>query len=328
MGVGAAAKAACLPILFLSQSSFAEVVREPLSVKNLSPLQAVIGIPAQRSAVGTEGFAITVNTALASHFVSRQTTEENVLFDGETQHHSLGLRWRLSEGWEATVQLPMRHHSGGFADSYINDWHDFFGMSDGGRSVATDNQLEFRYQAPNQALLLTRDSSGLGDFSFEVSRLDSPRDSISIAYAVGYEAGSGSTREWLGNGCADWYAVTRVSGDLLEQWPIYWHAQLGVSRPAQGGIFGTNNRSSLVFTGLSAEWVVSDQWSLIAQVDSHESAFKSSLAAVGESAVMLGLGLRRQLAAGWAADIGFVEDIRVETAPDIIFQASIYYRPH
>ena len=48
---------------------------------------------------------------------------------------------------------------------------------------------------------------------------------------------------------------------------------------------------------------------------------------MGGSALMLGLGLRRQFTKGWAADIGFVEDISVETAPDIIFQATIRYRP-
>ncbi len=42
---------------------------------------------------------------------------------------------------------------------------------------------------------------------------------------------------------------------------------------------------------------------------------------------MLSLGLRRQLNKNWAVDVSFAEDIVVESAPDIIFQASIHFRP-
>jgi len=48
---------------------------------------------------------------------------------------------------------------------------------------------------------------------------------------------------------------------------------------------------------------------------------------LGEPAGMLSLGLRRQLGNTWAVDVSFAEDIVVESAPDIIFQASIHYRP-
>ena len=49
--------------------------------------------------------------------------------------------------------------------------------------------------------------------------------------------------------------------------------------------------------------------------------------ALGEPAGMLSLGLRRSLGRHWAVDVSFAEDIVVESAPDIIFQASLHYRP-
>ena len=42
---------------------------------------------------------------------------------------------------------------------------------------------------------------------------------------------------------------------------------------------------------------------------------------------MLSLGLRRQLGRQWALDVSFAEDIVVESAPDIIFHASLHFRP-
>ena len=327
MGLKVAPKVGAILFLLVSQATVADALREPLWIENLSPLQSVIAIPPQGSAEGVEGFAVTLHNDLATHFIARQTDDEAVLFDGETQRTSLGLRWRFSPQWEMSARLPVLRHSGGFTDSYVNQWHDFFGMSDGGRSAAPEDQLQYRFQAPGQDLSLTSSSTGVGDVAFEVSRLVSQNTERKIAYVLGYEAATGTARDWQGNGGADWYALTRVSGRGSNGLPIYWHAQLGATRPAAGGFLGSNTRSLLWFAGLSGEWVFDGRWSLVAQIDGHQSAFESSLNAVGGSALMLGLGLRRQFTKGWAADIGFVEDISVETAPDIIFQATIRYRP-
>ncbi|MCH1553275.1 MAG: DUF3187 family protein [Luminiphilus sp.] len=327
MGLKVAPKVGAILFLLVSEATVADALREPLWIENLSPLQSVIAIPPQGSAEGIEGVALTLHNDLATHFIARQTDDEAVLFDGETQRTSLGLRWRFSPQWEISARLPVLRHSGGFTDSYVNQWHDFFSMSDGGRSAVSEDQLQYQYQAPGRDLSLTSSSAGVGDVAFEVSRLASQSAERKIAYVLGYEAATGSARDWLGNGGVDWYALTRVSGQGSNGLPIYWHAQLGATRPAVGGFLATNSRSLLWFGGLSGEWVFDDRWSLVAQLDGHQSAFQSSLDAVGKSALMVGLGLRRQFAKGWAADIGFVEDIRVETAPDIISQATIRYRP-
>ena len=83
----------------------------------------------------------------------------------------------------------------------------------------------------------------------------------------------------------------------------------------------------VVVHGLSAEWLLNDRWSLIAQLDSHSALINSEVDAVGETAGMVSLGLRRQLGRRWALDVSFAEDIVVESAPDIIFQASLHFRP-
>ena len=66
---------------------------------------------------------------------------------------------------------------------------------------------------------------------------------------------------------------------------------------------------------------------MVAQLDTHSALVKSEVDAVGETAGMLSLGLRRQLGRQWALDVSFAEDIIVESAPDIIFQASLHFRP-
>jgi hypothetical protein len=72
---------------------------------------------------------------------------------------------------------------------------------------------------------------------------------------------------------------------------------------------------------------LNERWALIGQIDSHSALLNSSADALGEPAAMLSLGLRRHLNKSWAVDLSFAEDIVVESAPDIIFQASIHFRP-
>ena len=79
------------------------------------------------------------------------------------------------------------------------------------------------------------------------------------------------------------------------------------------------------FAGLALDWAVVDTVSLIAQLDLHSAPMDSDLTALGDEAIMVSLGARWRFAQGWTVDFNFVEDARVETAPDITFQASLRY---
>ena len=44
------------------------------------------------------------------------------------------------------------------------------------------------------------------------------------------------------------------------------------------------------------------------------------------NAVLATVGLRWRLASQWSLELAVVEDVAVETAPDVTFQASLRYR--
>jgi hypothetical protein len=209
----------------------------------------------------------------------------------------------------------------------VNRWHDFFGMSDGGRSTLPDDQIRFQFDGINQQSLLDRPVSGQSDWTLELAYVAERQQALQIAYAVGYKASNGSSERWLGGGAEDFYGVARFSGAHRGDLPLYWHGQFGVTRVGESALLGAQQKDWLWFTGLSAEWLLNDRWSLIAQLDSHSALMKSNVDAVGDTAGMLSLGLRRQLGRQWALDVSFAEDIVVESAPDIIFQASLHFRP-
>lgn len=307
--------------------SFADAIHEPLWVENLSPMAALLALPSQRSADIRQGLSVTLHSDIATHFVSQARSDETVFFDGETQRHSVGLRWGISPDWELSAVVPFTRHGGGFTDGYVNRWHDFFGMPDGGRSEIPEDQLLYQFASPQIDSALFKSASGLGDATLELTFMGERQRDLQIAYAVGYKASTGDSSEWTGSGSSDLYGVARFSGAHRSELPLYWHGQLGVTSVGDSSLLGPEQRDWIWFGGLSAEWHFNERWALIGQIDSHSALLDSSLDALGEPAAMLSLGLRRQLNSKWAIDVSFAEDIVVESSPDIIFQASLHYRP-
>ena len=200
-------------------------------------------------------------------------------------------------------------------------------MSDGGRSTLPEDQIRFQFDGIERQSSLDRSVSGQSDSTLELSYVVERQQALQIAYAVGYKVSNGSSEQWLGSGADGVYGVARFSGAHQGDLPLYWHGQFGVTGVGESALMGAQQKDWLWFIGLSAEWLLNDRWSLIAQLDSHSALMKSEVDAVGETAGMLSLGLRRQLGRQWALDVSFAEDIVVESAPDIIFQASLHFRP-
>jgi hypothetical protein len=69
------------------------------------------------------------------------------------------------------------------------------------------------------------------------------------------------------------------------------------------------------------------QLQLKAQLDSHAAPLHSSLRAVGTAPLLFSAGVNWALSSGWSAEVAFVEDLNVATAPDITLQFGLRYQP-
>ena len=89
------------------------------------------------------------------------------------------------------LEVPWLEHSGGDLDSLIDDWHDLWGMSDGGRSDVPDDLLDYRYATRDGGFGLQDDASGLGDISVSVNYAFYRHDKAAASLALGYKFGTG-----------------------------------------------------------------------------------------------------------------------------------------
>lgn len=304
-------------------------VSEPLYVKNLSPVAGLIGLPSQREAQTTSRgeWAVALHGSLANHYINDSNATEYLNLDGETGRLALELRYGFFENWDLQLEVPWLDQSGGDLDGVIDDWHDFWGMSDGGRSGVPRDVLDYRYSSPQGGFSLQDDASGIGDVSVAVNHALYRDENSTVSAALGYKFGSGDDKDFLGSGADDVYIALRFSGEQLSDLPLSWHGQVGYLRAGDSDVLDGLQEQNLWFAGLTMDWRVAQNWSVIAQLDSHAAPLDSTLTGVGDDAVMGTLGGRWYFAPQWAVEISVVEDIRVETAPDVTFQASVRYRP-
>ncbi|MEH6583074.1 MAG: DUF3187 family protein [Halioglobus sp.] len=300
---------------------------EPLYVKNLSPVAGLFGLPSQRvAAIQTpKSVAVALHSSVASHYVSEFDKVEGLNLDGETLRFALEVRYGLAENWDVQVEVPWLEHSAGNLDSLIDSWHSLWGFTDGGRSDAPRNVLDYRYAGPEARFAMLDDASGLGDVSVALSHGFYTRESSAASLVLGYKFATGEERDFLGSGAEDGWLALRFSGEHLTDLPLSWHGQLGYLRAGKSELLGDAQERDLWFAGLTMDWAVADAWSILVQLDAHGAPADSKLTALGDEAILLSLGARWAFAPRWSVDLNFIEDVRVETAPDVTFQASLRY---
>jgi hypothetical protein len=318
----------CLVLACCALSPAQLLAEAPLYARNLSPVAGLFGLPSQRDAATREAgsLGVALHGSVANHYVSDSGSGERLLLDGETPRFTLEVRYGLADDWELALEIPWLQHSGGELDDLIDSWHDLWGMPDGGRSSAPADRLRFGYRGDGGQFLLEDDVSGLGDITVSLHHTFYRSGEAAASLALGYKFATGEERDFLGSGGDDVYAALRFSSGMLHDLPLRWHGQLGYLRAGASDLLKPLQERDLWFAGLTLDWVISPAWSVLAQLDSHAAPLDSGLTALGDDAVFVTLGARWRFAEAWALDVSFIEDIRVETAPDITFQASLRYR--
>lgn len=301
---------------------------EPLYVKNLSPVTGLLGLPSQRAADSESPgrFAAAVHSSVANIYVRDGNSNEFLNLDGEVLRFALDLRYGLADNWDLQLEVPWLEHSGGDLDQVIDDWHDLWGMPDGGRSDVPRDLLNYQYATAGGGFLLDSSDSGLGDITLALNYAFFRGDEGVASLGLGYKFGTGDDDQFLGSGGDDLFIALRFSGAHRSDLPLRWHGQLGYLRAGDSNLLQGFQEQNLWFAGLAIDWLVSEHWSLLAQLDSNAAPTDSQLTAMGDPAVTLAGGVRWRFARGWSVDLSLVEDIAVETAPDVTFQASLRYR--
>ena len=296
-----------------------------LDVRHGGPLTGLFGLPSPGESAALapqESWRLDFLVQGSSHSISETDADEELLLDGETWRTALRLRTRFRERWEFGVEVPWLRHSGGNLDGLIDDWHALFGLPDGIRDQVPRDELRYAYRNPaGQVLDLTESRGGLGDIRLSAGyrlRQDAG-GSLSLRAAV--ELPTGDEDELTGNGAADYslgIAWQRDSAERSGRWSA--HVMAGVIRFGATDLpaIGAATREFGGWAQAGVGWRLTPRVELLGQLQAASSPIDSGLDAWGGS-VMLGLGAGIDIGRHYRLQLGFTEDVDVETSPDITF---------
>ncbi|MFC4311216.1 DUF3187 family protein [Steroidobacter flavus] len=296
----------------------------PFVVRDQNPLLAGFGVPSTMPSRLTSGFAGGLDLYWGSTAIMQSHGDEALLVDAETREARAILEGKLTDrvGWR--LQLPYRYTGGGSLDSFIDSWHDTFGLPDGARSALPRDQIAIAYtRAGTRELNVTSSSSGLADIQAALGyELHSAPGSALTAW-LDVKLPTGDADKLTGSGAADVsFVLAGQHSPLNSRWTVF--GQAGVTYLGDGDLLPSDQQRSVVWSGMAGVSVLA--WrglSLKAQIDAHSAAYDSDLDFFS-NAVVLTVGGDYLFKSGWRLDLGVSEDIAVEHSPDVVFVLGIH----
>ena len=304
----------------------------PFRVTNQSPLVMTQPLPAESSTgIAPKGkFSAALTFDLANNYTESTSGKETILLDGESYRWTLSTRYGLTDKLEVGIEIPWIDSSGGFLDSFIIDWHDTFGMPQGGRDGAPKNKINYSYaNSDGQRLIMDSSGSGLGDIvltgGMKLYEEKSPAVHDSFALRTTVKIPTGDSDSLRGSGAfGGTVSLCGASNHFTEWGTLGFFGSVGGMISAKGDVLKDQQEPLAAFGTLGIGWGPAPWISFKVQIHANTALYKdSSLAELSDPAVMLVTGGALQLPGDYQLDIGVAEDISVATAPDVAFHLGL-----
>jgi hypothetical protein len=301
---------------------------EPLFEPDGGPLTGLFGWP-----TSTEGGTLApegendwrLHASLASHSVNEGGNDESLVLDGETTRIRLDWRRGLSGRLEVGVLIPWVRHAPGGLDAVISDWHDLFGLPQGNRTGWPEDRLLFRYLYEGEEIeRLDRRQDGVGDVRLHAGWSLRERADGRIALRLGLKLPTGDSDALLGSGSTD--LSVGLAGDVSRLWNVdalngfYRLSVLYIGTP---DVLPSRARHFAGQLGAGLEYRLTPGFALAAQTMVRSAPFETAIEPLGEWAMSLTVGARLRLPDDWQLQLGFNEDVKVESVPDITFLVTL-----
>ncbi len=303
---------------------------EPFATSNQAPLVRIYGLPtaARATLLGKGRASVRLTVEVANSLTRSRRSGEAILLDGETTRGALTLRYGLGPRVEVGIEVPYLSHSGGVLDRFIENWHDAFGLPQGGRDRVPRNRLAFIYIRDSEvAVDLEKDASGFGDLRLltALQLWGETSGSSSAALHLSLKLPTGDSERLLGSGSTD--LALSLAG--ARNWPLELgrlsvFGSAGLLLMGDSEVLEEQQRPAVGFGSLGAGWAPRERFGLKLQLNGHSSFYRdSNLNEIDSGSVQLTVGASLGLTPATVLDLAVTEDILVDTAPDVVVHFSL-----
>lgn len=307
------------PLHFASGSAHAD----PFPTRDQNPLLAGFGLPTPMPARPSDDgkWHAGIDFNWGSSAILQDDADEDLLVDAETRELRLTLERSISRHWAARIELPYRSTGAGSLDSFIDSWHDFFGLPQGMRPLMPRDRFHIAYERDGHSMLdMQSDVAGIGDASVALGYRWTADDRSAIAAWLDVKVPTGDADKLTGSGATDVTLVIAGEHRLAARWSTF--GQLYTTWLGEGDILPVQQRD-LVFGGFAG--IGFNAWrglDLKLQFDAHTAAFDADLDYLGPAGILT-VGGSYRFRSGWQFDFGVSEDVVVDASPDVVFVMGI-----
>ena len=296
-------------------TTFSVAAWDALPAKNEATLARSFALPAlgQSQIYAPDEQTFQINLDEITEYYADRSANESITLDGETTKIGLLYRRGLSNDLELTVELPILIVGGGFMDKFIQDWHRAFGLPNGGRENAQNNQRQYQYTRNGVTQLNVRDkSSGIGD----------------VEVGAGWQLGNGLALRGLiklPTGNQDHLTGGNLGGATWLDWALPFaqgsafdgFVSGGASVAKRSDVLPSLQRTALVFGGAGLGYHLTENLQVLGQLYGHSALYKDSeLDGLRKPGLQLTLGGSYRISPDYKVNLYFQEDPIVSSSPD------------
>lgn len=295
------------------------------------PLTGIYGVPDSTEGGrllndGVSAWDMSVTHASHSVFEARPT--EALYLDGESSRFEFRYRVGISDSFELGFELPYVQHQRGSLDSFIDSFHNFFGMPEGNRPAREHDILDFRYADTSGLLINIKNSSaGIGDARlFAGLRLhNSDRHQVALRFGAKFATGDSSSLH--GSGGMD--LSLGIAGDInnlfgAERLTGFYRAH--AVHLGEPDFLADRYQEWVGFFSAGLGYQASERIELWLQGALRTAAYDSVIHSLGGNSTTVTFGGNMRLFDNFSLSLGISEDADVATAPDVAFQLALRYR--
>ena len=311
-------------LVILTGFNYATAATIGLATRDQNPMLQAYYLP-DMGFSSQSGWQYSHSTFITNTFQVEASNNETLVIDVENYRYDFTLVYQKN-AWRIGTKIPFIFNQGGSLDSFIEDWHDFFGLPEGGRNANPNDKLNIVYIKNGQTIFLqNKAENDVGDIEVSLSYQLVADEGQSTELSLGIELPTGSVETNSGNEATDiaiWLSHKRAESDLTDVYGLIGYSHLGKG----GQLAGQLNRGAWV-AQLGAEHRFTTNIAGIVQLDMHSALItNSALKAFGNS-LQMQVGLQFQkLINSHNLDLFFSEDVLPGSAPDITFGARLSNR--
>jgi len=310
---------ACLMLVALGNVQVLNAEGYPgLPTRDQSPLFQGYLVPTVPPESAT-GWTSAHSLFITNTYQQDEAGHELLVIDVENTRYDLSLAYAVGQ-WTLGSSLSLIDNSHGSLDTLIEDWHDFFGLPQGGRDQAPSDRLLLLYQDNGQQVLrIDKPSSGLADLQLFASYKLSANERLAFILEL---PGPDATAP-ISNDATEFGAIYSAYGDLSAG--LGHFGSVGLSSLANQGLFKDRLRSWLLSAQYGIDFLLAQDYRLLVQMDYHSPLVEHSALDALDHSLQMQFALRlHNLLPRHSLDVFFSEDIWPGHAPDITFALRLF----